>query len=200
MTIDEINNATEKELTNFPGVGPGIAGRIEKNKPFKHWSDVKEVAYVEDWILEELKEKEKRPTNPNGANRNNPDPRQSKFIANFLNPESETYSNAKASALRAGYSKAYAKEITGRMPSWLEESVENSELVEKAMRNLLEFLDEDDDKRLKWKASEFTLERLQKEKFGKNVDVTSGGDKIQPELSEKQREELIEEIKEENSK
>ena len=197
MTIDDINNAKEEDLTRFTGIGPGIAKRIIDNQPHRNWKEVLEVPYMDEALIEKIKEKDKRPTNPHGANGSVPDPRQAQFLKYYIDPESDTHGNSYRSAMRAGFSKNYASVLSAKMPDWLKEKVSQSDLVSKAFRNLEDFLDEEDDKRLKWKASEFTLERLKREVFGKQVDVTSGGEKLKPELSDKQREEIIKEVIEE---
>jgi hypothetical protein len=82
--------------------------------------------------------------NPNGANGVVTDPRQSLFIAYYLDPKSLTFSNALQSALKAGYAQNYAENIMDEMPDWLREklgNVKSSRLLEKAERNLDEILD-----------------------------------------------------------
>lgn len=69
------------------------------------------------------------------------DPRQSNFLAFFLDPKSETFSNALQSALKAGFSKEYAENITHLMPAWLSESIGELQMLSKAERNLSMFLD-----------------------------------------------------------
>lgn len=123
--------------------------------------------------------------NPNGANSVKPDPRMKKFIAYYIDPESDTFGNAYGSAKRAGYSESYAKNITNVCPEWLSEIIEDNELTEKAKKNLKEFLEKQDNDRLKLDATKFTLERIDREKFGRNVDITSKGEKVeQPEKVE----------------
>lgn len=83
-------------------------------------------------------------TNPNGANQYKLDPRQSLFVAYYLDPKSKTFSNAYQSALLAGYEKNYATDVLGRMPIWLQEKVadqKSSAMLQKAERNLDELLD-----------------------------------------------------------
>lgn len=72
------------------------------------------------------------------------DPRQSLFLANYLNTKSPTFSNALQSALAAGYAQEYAESITSLAPDWLSERLGelNSErMLRKAERNLDEILD-----------------------------------------------------------
>ena len=65
-----------------------------------------------------------RKKNPNGANQTVIDPRQGLFVQYYFDPESETFSNALQSALRAGYERDYAKNLTSTLPRWLVEKVE----------------------------------------------------------------------------
>lgn len=90
-----------------------------------------------------MKEKRITKTNPNKANQWRPDPRQSLFLQNYLNPDSETFSNALRSALKAGYEKSYAENITARLPTWLSDTVGYEYMLKKAESNLKEFLEMD---------------------------------------------------------
>lgn len=60
------------------------------------------------------------------------DPRQAMFLSRYLDPKSDTFSNALQSALAAGYAPEYAQSITAQMPSWLSESI--SENISKQYR------------------------------------------------------------------
>ena len=98
--------------------------------------------------------------NPNKANQWRPDPRQAEFIINYLDKKSETYANAYRSAIKAGYSD-----------------------------DLKEFL-QDDEKKYRWKSTEFTLKTLFKEKYSERKELT-GKDgqpilvELSPEIAEK---------------
>lgn len=81
--------------------------------------------------------------NPNNANQYVADPRQQLFLANYLNMESPTWSNALQSALKAGYSQEYAENITAQMPTWLLESLGNNKRLQKAERVLDKTLEMD---------------------------------------------------------
>jgi len=71
--------------------------------------------------------------NPNGANQYQLDPRQKLCWDFYINPTSETFSNATQSAIKAGYTQEYADQITatdwfiGRL--WILNSVNESEKV-----------------------------------------------------------------------
>lgn len=72
------------------------------------------------------------------------DPRQSYFLAYYLDPKSKTYANALQSALKAGYAQEYAENILSLMPEWLSEAIGKyraSTMLEKAERNLDEMMD-----------------------------------------------------------
>lgn len=87
------------------------------------------------------KNKDKRLTNPNGANQYKVDPRQQLFLFKYLNPQSETFANAYQSAISAGYEHGYAKNITDSNPTWLRENSGDVALLAKALRNIEEALD-----------------------------------------------------------
>mgnify|MGYP001617275055 CR=1 FL=1 len=84
---------------------------------------------------------EKAKTNPNKANQHIPDPRQALFLANYLNPKSETFSKAFHSAIKAGYEESYANALMGLMPEWLYGAIKKNEMLDKAERNLDKMLD-----------------------------------------------------------
>lgn len=72
------------------------------------------------------------------------DPRQSIFLANYLDQKSPTFSNALQSALAAGYAQEYAENITSQAPDWLSErlgELRSEQMLRKAERNLDEMLD-----------------------------------------------------------
>ncbi len=195
MTLKDINNATKEELLEFSGIGDKNAEGILEVRPINKWAELKEVPHITDRILKNLQERDSRKNNPNLANGCKPDPREAEFLKNYLNPKSPTYSNAKQSALKAGYSESYALNITNLLPNWLSESIEHAEVAEQAFENLREFLKEEENSNIKWKSTKFALENLMEEVFGKNLDITSGGKSLSdPELSEEQKQKLAEEI------
>lgn len=86
--------------------------------------------------------KEKSVTNPNGANKWVTDPRQQLFLAYWKDPLSETFSDVKNSAIRAGYAEEYADNLTSILPEWLLVSMgQINPLLALAERNLKEFLE-----------------------------------------------------------
>lgn len=129
------------------------------------------------------------PSNPNGANQYNPDPRQSEFLVAYLDRDSDTYSNALQSALKVGYSQEYAESITHKMPTWLAERVGDESLIEKAEKALeeaLEYLTVDESGkvdagagRLKLDAAKLVLKGLKKDKYSERHEHTGeNGDAI----------------------
>lgn len=47
------------------------------------------------------------------------------FLNYYLDPKSETYGNAKRSALKAKYAEQYAENITNILPKWLSDNMES---------------------------------------------------------------------------
>lgn len=125
-------------------------------------------------------------------------PQQQAFLAAYLNPKSDTWSNAYQSAIKAGYKEEYAKTITAQMPEWLSENINKTKLVVKAERNLDSALEGDlDDKEkggrpIQWKATEMTLRTLKKEDFSERQEVVGkdGKDLIPETLTQEDKEKL----------
>lgn len=127
-----------------------------------------------------VKEKRvKKRSNPHGANQHKPDPRQAEFLKYYLDPKSETFSNAKQSALRVGYSEEYSDQILAKDLDWLAENVRYEDIIRKAERNLKEFMDEKD-KRIRADMTKFALERLKKDKFSTRKEMTGRDGKDLP--------------------
>jgi hypothetical protein len=55
-------------------------------------------------------------------------PKQKATISNWLSPESETYGNLYQSAIKAGFRSSYALNLSHLRPSWLSETMTNSQL------------------------------------------------------------------------
>lgn len=113
-------------------------------------------------------------TNPNGANQWVVDPRQELFLSYYLDPNSETWSNATKSALKAGYGEEYSQNLTSQMPTWLSEKLGDNSLLKTALINLDEFLNTKDKKQqnIKWDATKTVLKSLQRTKWGDKADPT----------------------------
>ena len=113
------------------------------------------------------------PAPPNNTgktyNRYVQDPRVMMFKQFFLQPDSTTFWNVRASAIRAGYSEHYANGITTQKPKWWialieDDSYMRAEMLHEAQKNLKTTLvsnpDDTTDKKLKHDASKFVTERL----------------------------------------
>ena len=103
-------------------------------------------------------------------------PQQEEFLKNYLDPQSETFGSARASAMKAGFTEDYAETILNRDLKWLNEALEEAQIVSQAMKNLSEFVsnnsDDPVDKKIKFDATKFSLERLNKKfKDKKSVEV-----------------------------
>lgn len=119
----------------------------------------------------------------------NDDPRQQECLANYLNPDSETFGNAYQSAIAAGFSDEYARNFTYKRPRWWAEKVGNNYNLARAEKNLTEFLEMNtkiavhkndaafDDPglcRVKADITKFVLERLNKQKYSVRQELTDG--------------------------
>lgn len=136
-------------------------------------------------------EENARVTNPEGYNQHKLDPRQDLFLSSYLDPKSDTWSNAYKSALKAGYADEYAKNLTNHMPTWLAENIEETSLLQQAMVNLKEFLGTDDEKLQAIRAdmTKFTFKGLQKQKWSERSEMTGkdGKDLIPETITEEER-------------
>ena len=112
-------------------------------------------------------------------------PQQLAFIAYYNDPTSESYGNARQSALRAGYTQDYADNITVESPNWMTDSVRHASLVKKAEQNMRDIVDmpinkaETNPSIMKvWQDSnKFLLERLGKESYSSRQELTGKGGK-----------------------
>lgn len=109
-------------------------------------------------------------------------PQQELFLAEYINPKSDNFGNARQSALKAGYSESYADNITDFMPDWLLENMGDMKRLRKAEKVLdktlnLEPVNEDgklDNTLLKTQndTAKFFAERLNKKKYSSRSEVT----------------------------
>lgn len=166
-----------------------------------------------------MKKKTKNKSDTRGANQYKPDPRQSLFLSYYVNPRSETFSNAVKSALKAGYSQEYAEVILNQN-GWISENLKRIKMLEKAERNLSETLDIDIEEQamgafgpivkkdqdgnetavmrrnpkimaIKHDASKFVAERIGKNYYASRNEHTDGdGKALFPLPTDKQRERL----------
>ena len=120
-------------------------------------------------------------------------PRQILALTFYLDTKSQTFGNGYKSALKAGFSPAYARVLAcpGSKKAWFQDARrKDAERLKKAEKNLDEFLETDcsktlltaegslvkvhDTQREKIKAdmTKFTLERLNKPKYAARQEVT----------------------------
>jgi len=117
-------------------------------------------------------------------------PKQQEFLANYTNPNSDTFGNALQSGLRAGYSQEYSESITYKLPDWLADNVGMSKRLkqsEKVLDRTLEMSAVDgkgktDTQVLKIQVdvAKFYAERVGKKTYStkSEIDHTSGGEPI----------------------
>jgi len=74
------------------------------------------------------------PSNPNGANQYQLDPRQKMCWDLYVNPNSETFGNGLKSAIKAGYEPDYAEQIT--TSAWFKDKLRRLNMLEKAEKVL----------------------------------------------------------------
>jgi hypothetical protein len=137
--------------------------------------------------------------NKNGANQYLLDPRQNLCWEYYVDPQSETFGNARQSAVRAGYELDYANQIT--TSEWFKVKLRRLGMLSKAERNLDEFMDmavktskrlHDQEEvevvetnpslvKVKLDASKFVAERLGKDEgYSTRKEVTGkGGGKLE---------------------
>ena len=105
-------------------------------------------------------------------------PKQIEFFKHFLDKKSPTFSNITQSAIKAGYSESFAKNLTSIMPKWLSETIGDEKIIKKAEKNLEMALDGllDDPERgkreIQYKATEFSLRTLKREKYSERKEHT----------------------------
>lgn len=104
-------------------------------------------------------------------------PQQSAFLEAYLDPQSETWSNATQSALKAGYTQEYADNIMSAMPKWLSRVLDDKTLVQKAIDNLSEFVGNRENDNYRWDATKFVLTTLGRNKFSTRSELSGPGGK-----------------------
>jgi len=115
-------------------------------------------------------------------------PQQTLFKEYYLDPASETFGNARGSAIRAGFSEDYASKITakrdGKALDWVSEIVRDFNRLRKAEERLDEVLNLPLDEPHYLKAvvdvSKMVSKGMAKHKYSERVeqDITSGGKPI----------------------
>jgi hypothetical protein len=109
-------------------------------------------------------------------------PQQAEFLANYTNPNSDTFGNAKQSALRAKYSEEYSDNIMALMPDWLESNIGDYRRLKKAEKVLdkvleMEAVDQEgklDNQLLKTQAdvAKFVGSTIGKKKYSTRSELT----------------------------
>lgn len=122
------------------------------------------------------------------------DYRQQQFLASYKDPKSATFGNVRQSALKAGFGKKYADNLTAELPDWLQKNLGIIPALVAAEKNLDEYLKlpsktqamgafgpifrgKGSNKtpvivynaellKRKWDATKFALEKLGREKYG----------------------------------
>ncbi len=107
---------------------------------------------------------------------------QELFLAEYINPKSANFGNARQSALKAGYSESYADNIMELMPDWLSDNIGDVKRLRKAEKILdktldMEAIDEAgkvDNSLLKTQndTAKFIAERLNKKKYSTRSELT----------------------------
>lgn len=125
-------------------------------------------------------------------------PQQELFLSNYLNPKSDTFSNATQSAIKAGYGKEYAENITHEMPDWLSENLGDMKRLRKAEKVLDEILEYPSNEpsyiKVKQDTAKFFAKALDKKKYSERQEHTGadGKDLIPPVMTDEQKAKLDE--------
>jgi phage terminase small subunit len=124
------------------------------------------------------------------------EPRHMAFLEAYLNPKSDTFSNAKQSALKVGYSEATAIKIMNVGKQWLVKALEVEKgrheiMLDKAENNLETFLESNEDIKVKADITKFVAERIGKARYSPKQEIEAS---IQPFKPDEKTKELIQEI------
>jgi hypothetical protein len=112
-------------------------------------------------------------SNPHGANQWKPDPRQTLFLANYLDPKSKTFSDAFNSAVKAGYEKTYAENILNVDNGWLLGFIERRKRMLNKAENRLEKSIGSKNEKIAVDVAMFIAETLgKKEGYSKRTELT----------------------------
>ena len=126
-------------------------------------------------------------------------PQRTAFKELYCNPESDTFGNAQQSAIKAGFSKEYAKNIMNQGQDWVLEIIRDTEMTSKAEKVLNEMLEMDVETitmrtkngdvidrnpaliKIKQDTAKFITERLKKEKWSNRTELTGkDGEQLVP--------------------
>ena len=107
------------------------------------------------------------------------DPRQTKFLAYYTDPQSETFSNGYQSAVKAGFSSGSANQIVSSMPDWLKDNIKYDKMLNQAERNLDMFVTDCEDDKIKLDATKFVAGRLGKARWAEKIENIGDKDRIE---------------------
>lgn len=130
-------------------------------------------------------------------------PQQELFLSLWTDPKSETFGNAKRSAMKAGYSDEYSDNIMALLPDWLSEHIGDMRRLAKAEANLTEYQNLDiynggdkvDSQLLanKIKVDTFLAKTLNKKKYSERIEQTGadGKDLIPDTFTQEEKDKLL---------
>ena len=112
-------------------------------------------------------------------------PQRLLFKEYYCNPTSDTFNLIKESALKAGFSKSYAKVLMSDSTDndWVKNIINNYKLKKKAERNLEKFLDDDKNVAIQADITKFTLKNLGGDDYSDKLSI-KGEININPEAKE----------------
>ena len=106
-----------------------------------------------------------------------PNDKKARCIANYNNPESPTFGNALQSALSAGFTESYARNICGQKPKWFIENTRHGELMDLAEEKLKHYLtiktEEPQVMKIQQDTAKFVAANLGKERYSTRQEVRS---------------------------
>lgn len=110
------------------------------------------------------------------------DPRQTAFKQYYIDPNSPSFANARASAIRAGFSEQYADNITVQQPAWLGTLLKDTHVIRAEMlalseKNLKDVVsepkpDDKDHKKIWVETSKYVSGTLGKEFYSTRNELT----------------------------
>lgn len=132
------------------------------------------------------------------------DPRVALFKAAYCDPHLPTFGNCKQSAIAAGYTEQYADTITARLPKWLEELLQDDEILradmlKRAQRNLKSVVEEKkpdnvSEKKLWIGVNQFVSGTLGKDFFSTRQELTGKDGKRLFSIKDESREKTVDEL------
>lgn len=99
-------------------------------------------------------------------------PRQILFLTYYNDPESETFSNAYQSAVKAGFTEEYAKTITARESDWISENISRRKRILNKAEKRGELLIESEDEKVAADMVKHFTKTLGKEHYSERQEHT----------------------------